>query len=95
VIDAVHVPINAILDTLWGCASKREQAHMKAVAALGCPEGDARGLYVKVLLGSFMGMNSRVTPADGSSAKLLQAGAGIDATVFCEKEPADNRVDIA
>ena len=94
-IDAVHVPINAILDTLRGCASKREQAHMQAVAALGCPEGDARGLYVKVPLGSFMGMNSRVTPADRSPAKLLQAGAGIDVTVFCEKEPADDRVDIA
>ena len=93
-IDAVHVPINAILDTLRGCASKREQAHMNAVAALGCPDGDARGLYVKVPLGSFMGMNSRVT-ADKAPAKTLQAGAGLDVTVFQEQEPADDRVDIA
>jgi len=93
-IDAVHVPINAILDTLRGCSDKREQAHMKVVAALGCPEEDARGLYVKVPLGSFMGMNSRVNPADRSPAKLSQAGADIDAIVFCEKSPPDDRVDI-
>jgi len=94
-VDAVHVPINAILDTLRGCSSKREQAHMQVVAELGCPVDDARGLYVKVPLGSFMGMNSRLSPADKTPAKLLQAGARIDATVFNDAEPADDRVDIA